>query len=589
MSEKLKRFKERNNSLAERIFLAQRYKKEVIEKVQKLVAKLNSGEITRKDYDESLQKIFGVRTPKEWLTYYDNYIETYERQLSESNRQLNKEKLKKAAFVFVPIFLVLFSVIFFVYFSDRAITGLAVQNSKEVFTQNINSEFSSSGSYTFEVKQSGKLNWAKVSGNIEGEGNVKIYLLANGGEILVLDSTDLEVEEVALTGGVITGFNVEGAEDSGGESSDSSSGGSSGSQASTGDVSSTSGGSSEAPSPTSESTSETTSSSDSSESASSPPSENTVETPATTESETPVESNEVSSGTTSEEVIAGNESQNNEETNATGGEPTQENTTVSGQTTTKEKKKKFSDYCKESCDLSNLELDRDSYELRVEINGAVKLNLDKIRYEIEFEKTGEIITEENETVQNETKEITPEIELNETLPELNLTNVSSAPLILKQIPNLEIEVNSSFNLTLSDYFLNAEDYDINKVENITFDLAGDNLEILPDKGFLGNRTAEIIAENSFGKNESNEFTINVVENMPKIGNATSNITTLQYKAVINRPTKWIKILNATGGDLTIELPKEAENITVKTGSDVGLALQEYEDYEGLVDGADKED
>ena len=50
-----------------------------------------------------------------------------------------------------------------------------------------------------------------------------------------------------------------------------------------------------------------------------------------------------------------------------------------------------------------------------------------------------------------------------------------------------------------------------------------------------------------------------------------NISTKQYKAVINQPVKWIKTIklnNLTQAEnLTIELPKEAENISIKTGEE----------------------
>ncbi len=67
-----------------------------------------------------------------------------------------------------------------------------------------------------------------------------------------------------------------------------------------------------------------------------------------------------------------------------------------------------------------------------------------------------------------------------------------------------------------------------------------------------------------------------------------SVTTKQYKAIIGKPVKWLKIVNleAENNNLTIELPKEAENISVKTGEEVQGALQEIEE-EQVINNADR--
>ena len=70
-----------------------------------------------------------------------------------------------------------------------------------------------------------------------------------------------------------------------------------------------------------------------------------------------------------------------------------------------------------------------------------------------------------------------------------------------------------------------------------------------------------------------------------------NITTKQYKAVINRPVKWIKKIkfNETQiRDLSIEIPKQAENISIKTGEEILQAEQESDDYEKIINRNKKE-
>ncbi|MEK6819533.1 MAG: hypothetical protein AABY10_06405, partial [Nanoarchaeota archaeon] len=68
--------------------------------------------------------------------------------------------------------------------------------------------------------------------------------------------------------------------------------------------------------------------------------------------------------------------------------------------------------------------------------------------------------------------------------------------------------------------------------------------------------------------------------------------TKHYKTVINRPVKWIKQVkfgdNENSSTMNVELPKEANNITVKTGSEADLALAELDSYDQLIENIDRE-
>ncbi|MFH1585880.1 MAG: DUF2341 domain-containing protein, partial [archaeon] len=89
--------------------------------------------------------------------------------------------------------------------------------------------------------------------------------------------------------------------------------------------------------------------------------------------------------------------------------------------------------------------------------------------------------------------------------------------------------------------------------------------------------------------------VNVTEtNVTIISNVSGvNASTLQYAAIINRPTKWIKQVDIeewNGLDnLTLDLPLEAFNISIKTGGEVQDALDELEDYGDMIENADRED
>ncbi|MCX6748863.1 MAG: hypothetical protein NT076_04630 [Candidatus Pacearchaeota archaeon] len=76
-----------------------------------------------------------------------------------------------------------------------------------------------------------------------------------------------------------------------------------------------------------------------------------------------------------------------------------------------------------------------------------------------------------------------------------------------------------------------------------------------------------------------------VQNLTIENLTESSITTLQYKAVINQPVKWLKKIRIEDktDDFKIKIPKEAENITIKTGEQVEQEEINAKDYEKKVE------
>ena len=69
-----------------------------------------------------------------------------------------------------------------------------------------------------------------------------------------------------------------------------------------------------------------------------------------------------------------------------------------------------------------------------------------------------------------------------------------------------------------------------------------------------------------------------------------NISLKQYKAVIGRPVKWlkkIKVDKTSNDSLVLELPKSANNISVRTDGEITQAEQEIDEYEDLIESVDK--
>jgi len=156
----------------------------------------------------------------------------------------------------------------------------------------------------------------------------------------------------------------------------------------------------------------------------------------------------------------------------------------------------------------------------------------------------------NETVSNET------IELNTT--EFNQTILNVSDLILIQdIPLIRISKGGDYALNLSEYFGGAESYTIT-LSNISVLFEENIMTLTPDVDFSGSRRGKITASLENESLESNEFNI-------LVSSGTINIeTTTTAQIKVGEKVKWIKNVSLEIiENVTIELPKEAENITVK--------------------------
>jgi hypothetical protein len=183
-------------------------------------------------------------------------------------------------------------------------------------------------------------------------------------------------------------------------------------------------------------------------------------------------------------------------------------------------------------------------------------------------------TETNETILNETEideEVNETISINET--ETNITQTETNETLIDELPGGGIYLN--------DTFLNET--------NGTF---SNETEI---NGTILNET--VLNETFF--NETNETILNeTLINETLEDNITQEdileFTTLHYKAVIGRPVKWIKPievddLESSSGQIIVELPRGANNISILKGDEVREALEEVEEYEEIVEEADREE
>ncbi|MBU1988528.1 MAG: hypothetical protein KKD94_03550, partial [Nanoarchaeota archaeon] len=490
---KTPKLEENKQSLVERINIAKKYKKEVEDTVQKLTARFSNREINYQEYQQSIKNKFGEKTPQQWVDYYDSYIKKGQGSLTTLNQQAKKTKIKKLSLLSLPIVLGLSVLIYFLFgfISQIAITGLTIQVVDEVHTEELDIILNKSSTHIFELPYQGTLNWAKLSGEIKGKGNVKIYL----DDFLILDSDNLESKTKTITGSTITGLAAEEGDDSSSDSEDSY------------DDSSEDSGSSESDEGSSDesSDSDTGDSSDESDTEQTSDEEESEETSG--EDEQPEEPPEEEPEEPSEEPSQ--PSQPDEEETPENVTETDEDKKPKNETKQEKPKdddktdkpkekdvKTFSDFCDQTCDLSQFNLIKSSYTLKIEIINA-ELTLNKLKYEISVEKE----IPEGEVPENITE-----------IPEENITEkITTLPSLIKNIPNIIIEKNSFYDIHISEYFENAEDYYLLQTPNLSFTAFDHTIRISPEENFTGTRTSRIVVTNEFGNVGGNFFNITVAE------------------------------------------------------------------------------
>jgi len=555
---------ELRKDLSKKISKAEDYKQRVIGSVQDLVGKYNAREISYEQYQAEIKKLYGKNEPQKIVDYYEDYIGKAKQSLSSYS---GKPKPKSNLVKLIPLVLILGLALYglFGVVLRSEFTGLTVQTVNEVHTKTFDLVVNESAIQDLDLPYSGDLNWVKLSGAVRGEGTVKVYL----DDILILDSDDLEGDgKPTITGSVITGFATEGddsiSEDSA-ESSDASE--------DSADSSSDEGSEAVSGGEGGDSSGEEQSAASNQEQPEQGASEEHPNESAEGESRDNEAGNESGTGGGNEETqINETEQEDKNETeqstdNATG----QEDVEVAGEGAVK--KIMFEDYCKESCDLKGRGLNKTSYTLRIEADGA-EFELDEVTYELAVEK--EVTEEENVTL-------------------------AGPPALIKEIPTIIIEKNWYYDLDVKEYFTGASEYYLKQTDDISTTVFESKIRMQPNENFTGVRESRIVAVNELGSYGSNLFNITVLDSeniteLEQLFNATRNeslnVTTKQYKAIINRPVKWIKKIdleNVTNiENLTLEIPGESEDISIKTGEEASVAFTEAEEYESAVNEANRE-
>src|SRR3989344_1455523 len=157
--------------------------------------------------------------------------------------------------------------------------------------------------------------------------------------------------------------------------------------------------------------------------------------------------------------------------------------------------------------------------------------------------------------------------------------------LIKQIQDITLIKNEKASLSLNEYFLNAESYSVSNAENVLTKLNKDVLTITPETNWTGTNSITVTAHR---EKESLEARFNIIVSENEL-----TIQTLQYGAILNEPVKWKKSVNIEEQKkMILRLPKNSENIVVKTDTGIGeiissvktddvleIQIEEDEDYE----------
>ncbi len=219
--------------------------------------------------------------------------------------------------------------------------------------------------------------------------------------------------------------------------------------------------------------------------------------------------------------------------------------------------------------IESIEIDLEEIGLRAE---AGTLDL-KVLYE------NKTLADISKPVKVSEKKISEELQ-NVTI---NITKAGNTSIIIRQmkdIPDISIKKGESKILNLSEYFASNKSisYSVTEPAEINMNINKDILEIIPDSNFTGTKTAKIIPQVENTTVESNMFNI-------LVSNANISVSIEQHRAVIGKPVKWKKSIKLDKPEnITIKIPKDSENITVKKIESTGEKEAKVEVREGVLTG-----
>ncbi len=358
-------------------------KRELIEYLEKLKESYKKGLVSYSKYLETIHLKRDGRTIEEWIHFY--HFEVLE--CHKKIQHYLHSRTKKRFFIYIIAIIAIIALFSFVLNNSRFAGFVAQENQTSSpsrssdFSEQLNLKFSKTDTYKWTPENKGNLTFTSLFGVIEEtkDSNVKIYL----NDILILDSSNIkESKQRTITALAVDETPDEEskenlAEDSTAEESQSEK---------VGEV---------LPEDSSPSLDESL-----------PPSEDEI-------------IKEQEENTT--EIPEANESETSNEKEA------------------KKIIKEFENFCQDTCDLKDLQLNKDYYELRIEIYGDAEVKISTIKYGI--------VSEENLSgIQANQTEIIETIEANATITTTQERAVIGQPV--KWTKKIELDNPSSVTITI---------------------------------------------------------------------------------------------------------------------------------------------
>ncbi|MCK4997374.1 hypothetical protein KAS08_03640 [Candidatus Pacearchaeota archaeon] len=142
-------------------------------------------------------------------------------------------------------------------------------------------------------------------------------------------------------------------------------------------------------------------------------------------------------------------------------------------------------------------------------------------------------------------------------------------------------------------------YTNESLENVSSDVF-ENLSIENVTETLNETELFNVTEETLQNNLTNQSHVDEVENISQEAEESvldvsstvvdeSSVSTLQYRAVIGRPVKWIKIVNVSDKKVDVKLPKGAEDISILIDEEITAAVEDIKKYDKIVEKSDRKD
>src|SRR3989338_2507656 len=163
------------SELKKRIELCESHKKRINEFLQQQKDRWLNKEITHFDYIEEITKERGSKTPHEWISHYNKYIEDCRKRIKEQENKI----LKGRVLAVLSLFFVISFLFIFAFYLKPTLVGFVAKEQPQTFSETLNLSFTETSDYKWQPENLGQLLSLKISGSVQGEGEtgeVKVYL-----------------------------------------------------------------------------------------------------------------------------------------------------------------------------------------------------------------------------------------------------------------------------------------------------------------------------------------------------------------------------------------------------------------------------